>query len=325
MHYLETVNKELKEGNMKVNAMREMISQSTNTKRGISDNLRHRENERAIKQMQRKLVEMEQNINDTVGSANIDEDIQNVEIEYERISKEHYILIGKKQNIEQQITRDEAELKKPAYKNIDEEHRGALIKVTTTEMVCADLQKYFSALDKALMSFHTLKMEEINKVIKELWQATYKGNDIDTIEIRSDMTIEDKVKQKKSYNYRVVMLKGDVDLDMRGRCSAGQKVLASLIIRLALAESFCINCGILALDEPTTNLDRNNVESFAAALVNIIESRRQQRSFQLIIITHDEEFVQLLGRSEHADYYWRVSKDHNGHSTIERQDIRDLS
>lgn len=42
---------------------------------------------------------------------------------------------------------------------------------------------------------------------------------------------------------------------MRGRCSAGQKVLACLIIRLALAETFCLNCGILALDEPTTNLD----------------------------------------------------------------------
>ena len=45
------------------------------------------------------------------------------------------------------------------------------------------------------------------------------------------------------------------------------QVLASLIIRLALAETFCINCGILALDEPTTNLDRENIESLAFALV----------------------------------------------------------
>ncbi|CAH3038473.1 unnamed protein product [Pocillopora meandrina] len=51
---------------------------------------------------------------------------------------------------------------------------------------------------------------------------------------------------------QVVMVKGDTVLDMRGRCSAGQKVLASLIIRLALAETFCLNCGILTLDEPTT-------------------------------------------------------------------------
>jgi DNA repair protein RAD50 len=45
------------------------------------------------------------------------------------------------------------------------------------------------------------------------------------------------------------MIKNDVELDMRGRCSAGQKVLASIIIRLALAESFGQGCGVLALDE----------------------------------------------------------------------------
>lgn len=46
---------------------------------------------------------------------------------------------------------------------------------------------------------------------------------------------------------------------MRGRCSAGQKVLACIIIRLALAECFCEQCGLLTLDEPTTNLDRANI------------------------------------------------------------------
>jgi len=55
---------------------------------------------------------------------------------------------------------------------------------------------------------------------------------------------------------RVVMAKNGTEMDMRGRCSAGQKVLASLIIRLALAETFSAACGIIALDEPTTNLDR---------------------------------------------------------------------
>ena len=47
-------------------------------------------------------------------------------------------------------------------------------------------------------------------------------------------------------------------LPMRGRASAGQRVLASLIIRLALAKCFTV-CGILALDEPTTNLDRRSI------------------------------------------------------------------
>lgn len=67
------------------------------------------------------------------------------------------------------------------------------------------------------------------------------------------------------------------------------QVLACLIIRLALAETFCLNCGILALDEPTTNLDAENAASLAEALRGIMESRRAQSNFQLVVITHDEK------------------------------------
>lgn len=62
------------------------------------------------------------------------------------------------------------------------------------------------------------------------------------------------------------MIQNGSELNMRGRCSAGQKVLAAIIIRLALAETFCVNCGIFTLDEPTTNLDRANIESLAENL-----------------------------------------------------------
>jgi DNA repair protein RAD50 len=138
-----------------------------------------------------------------------------------------------------------------------------------------DIEKYYKALDKAIMNYHALKMSEINKSIKQLWRQVYRGTDIDYIEIRSEEESPNEdgsiaataTKTRRSYNYRVVLIKGDTCLDMRGRCSAGQKVLASIIIRLALAETFCLNSGILALDEPTTNLDRENIESLASALV----------------------------------------------------------
>ncbi len=113
------------------------------------------------------------------------------------------------------------------------------------------------------MKYHSDKMQEINRSIKELWMKTYQGSDIDSIEIRSD---HENTKGNRSYNYRVVMVKGNTELDMRGRCSAGQKVLTSIIIRLALAESFGLSCGILALDEPTTNLDKDNITALAESL-----------------------------------------------------------
>ena len=121
---------------------------------------------------------------------------------------------------------------------------------------------------------------------------TYKGQDISDIEIQSGM--EPGSKAAKSYNYRVVMRKGGATMDMRGRCSAGQRVLACLVIRLALAESFGINCGVVALDEPTVNLDFDNKRGLAVALSHIVSSRCHQRNFQLILITHDEEFVSML-------------------------------
>lgn len=53
------------------------------------------------------------------------------------------------------------------------------------------------------MRFHALKMEEINKIVKELWQQTYRGLDIDSIEIRSDAEAVASSASTRSYSYRV--------------------------------------------------------------------------------------------------------------------------
>ena len=43
---------------------------------------------------------------------------------------------------------------------------------------------------------------------------------------------------------------------------------------------------------------------------SVIELRMQQKNFQLIIITHDEDFVRALGRgAEYVEYYFMVYKD----------------
>lgn len=43
-------------------------------------------------------------------------------------------------------------------------------------------------------------------------------------------------------------------------------MLACLIIRMALAQTFSSNCGIMTLDEPTTNLDRENIKAMCENL-----------------------------------------------------------
>ena len=226
------------------------------------------------------------------------------------------------------------DLKGARYKGVEEKHRKALINKETTEMAAKDLEHYWGALDKALSNYHSLKIEEINRIVRELWQITYMGEDIDSIEIVSG---EDAGSNRaaRSYNYHVQMRKAGAALDMKGRCSAGQRVLASIVIRLALAQTFCIKCGILALDEPTTNLDEANRRSLAHGLSRIIAERAAQHNFQLVVITHDEEFIGTL-RNELAaqagvnmpEHYWRISREdvHGRHfSHISKVDMASLN
>ncbi|OLY80009.1 DNA repair protein RAD50 [Smittium mucronatum] len=223
-------------------------------------------------------------------------------------------MVGEKKQIESQVKYLKSELKSN-YLNIDSEYLDKMVTYQSLEMTQSDLEKYIKALDNAIMKYHSLKMEEINKIILELWVNTYMADDIDTIEIRSESETQ---KNNRSYNYRVVMIKGGQAIDMRGRCSAGQKVLASLIIRLALAESFALNCGILALDEPTTNLDKANIQSLAHSLSKIISMRQNRSNFQFVIITHDVEFLDLLGKSDLADYYWEIYKNQEQFSSVKK-------
>ena len=62
-----------------------------------------------------------------------------------------------------------------------------MLEHTTTTMAMEDLESYHKALDKALMSYHRMKIKEINEFIRELWDQTYRGGDITAIEIRSDL------------------------------------------------------------------------------------------------------------------------------------------
>jgi len=69
-----------------------------------------------------------------------------------------------------------------------------------------------------------MKMQEINASMRELWRKVYKGNDIEYIEIKAE---EMDGSATRSHSYRLSMYVKGSELDMRGRCSAGQRVLAS--------------------------------------------------------------------------------------------------
>jgi DNA repair protein RAD50 len=297
-----------------INACRGEEGELLVRERNLKDNL-------ALRQLGKRVDELGQKVGALYASLggfdrkSTSEALNHAQLKQSELMGERAGLLGECRLLADQRFRLQTDLAQN-YPNYMAAYKTQFIRVTASATAIDDLERYARALDQAIMEYHGHKMDELNRLIRDFWTATYQGADIDTIEIRAAPATE---AGNRSYNYRVVMLKGDTELDMRGRSSAGQRVLACLIIRLALAETFGQSCGILALDEPTTNLDRDNIDALAASLAELIKSRREQANFQLLLITHDEEFVEAMGRHECADYYYRVYKDESQYSTIEQQ------
>uniref|UniRef100_A0A673HPB9 DNA repair protein RAD50-like n=1 Tax=Sinocyclocheilus rhinocerous TaxID=307959 RepID=A0A673HPB9_9TELE len=329
---LQEVDKQLHEAEKqreKINKDMGNIRQDIDTQkvqeRWLQDNLTLRKRVEELKEVSRKHEDLLKEMGN-MQVLQLRNERREVERKLEDLKKNRSVALGRQKGYEDEILRFRKELSEDQYCRAEDLYRDKMIVMRTTELANKDLDIYYKALDQTIMKFHSIKMEEINKIIRDLWRSTYRGQDIEYVEIRSDVDENASAGLKRrTYNYRVVMVKGDTALDMRGRCSAGQKVLASLIIRLALAETFCLNCGILALDEPTTNLDRENIESLAHALVEIIKSRSRQRNFQLLIITHDEDFVELLGRSNYVEHFYRIRKNQDQCSEITKCSINTLN
>uniref|UniRef100_A0A7S3JZ17 Rad50/SbcC-type AAA domain-containing protein n=1 Tax=Aureoumbra lagunensis TaxID=44058 RepID=A0A7S3JZ17_9STRA len=206
------------------------------------------------------------------------------------------------------------ELMQDDFRDVDDKYLSKKQEHAALSHMCIDLDVFWNSVDKALQEYHATKIKKINDHIRELWQHTYRGEDIDLIEIVSGEEASSS-RANRSYNYQVQMSKSGAMVDMRYRCSAGQRVLASIVIRLALAQEFGLNFGVLCLDEPTCNLDQANRESLAHGLVRLIALRSTQANFQLVVITHDEAFINLMRNELQVsaggslpEHFWRLSR-----------------
>ena len=88
-------------------------------------------------------------------------------------------------------------------------------------------------------------------------------------------------------------------------------MLVSILIRLAISEVLCEECGFLALDEPTVHLDVTHKAELAEMLAHFVEMRESKGKFQLIIISHDVGFLERLG-ARISEEYWVVKKTKRG-------------
>ncbi|XP_076238617.1 DNA repair protein rad50 [Calliopsis andreniformis] len=298
-----------------ISNLKEEIARQEIRKRELSDNIMLRKIQETTKVLQREYLSLVEKIKD-INHAQIMEEWRSLQNREQALLRQENMLKGNQEELDRAIRQYTQELKKETYRMARKKYKSKCIELTVTEEAILNLQAYSRALDIAMIEYHNERMASVNRIMKQLWKLVYTGTDTTSVEIQTNAT-EGIGSMRRTYNYKLVQTKHGHVIDMKGRCSAGQKVLASIIIRLALAETFCKDCGILALDEPTTNLDQENADSLADALAKVVKLRSQhQKNFQLIVISHDEKFLLKLAELNNNKGYYRLYRKPSGYTAI---------
>ncbi len=85
------------------------------------------------------------------------------------------------------------------------------------------------------------------------------------------------------------------------RLSGGQKIVASTSFRLAMADTFARQVGLLVLDEPSNYLDKDNIIHLQGLLLRLKE-HASSTGRQIILVTHEES---LMGFFDHSITLYR--------------------
>ncbi|XP_012276863.1 DNA repair protein RAD50 [Orussus abietinus] len=308
----------------KIACIKDDASRHELRKRELVDNLTLRQKQDQSNVIRQQYLELKEKLR-SMNPEQLKREVKKLIDLQEALQREKNIVMGKQEELERNIKQLQLELMKQSYRLARTNYRNKCYELTIQEQIIQNLNEYTRVLDSAMIEYHEERMQTLNSILKRLWNMVYRGTDTASIQIRTEATGGMGAK-RRTYTYKLVQEKHGVEMDMRGRCSAGQGVLASIILRIALAETFCKDCGILALDEPTTNLDEENANSLADALAAVVKIRSQyQKNFQLIVISHDEKFLSKLAQLNSNKEFYRLYRSADGLTGIEHCTIEERS
>ncbi len=121
-------------------------------------------------------------------------------------------------------------------------------------------------------------VKTLNEVMNELWGYIYPYEDYTGIRFKIE---------NRDYLLQLCDLKNRW-VNVEGFSSGGERVIASLVMRIALSVVLAPNLKLLVLDEPTPNLDSNTIEN----LTEVLRTKITELFEQVFIVTHDERMTQ---------------------------------
>lgn len=95
-------------------------------------------------------------------------------------------LNGTYQEITKTIAELEMKLRREEYATAEARYLEEVKDLEIHQAIKEDLENFFNALEWALMKFHKERMSVINRMIREMWHSTYKGKDVDYVEIKAE-------------------------------------------------------------------------------------------------------------------------------------------
>jgi DNA repair protein RAD50 len=99
---------------------------------------------------------------------------------------DHSNLQGQIVSLRESLKSFKIELMDNKYKDIEKRLLDLNVKYHLTKDICTEVTEKHDALEESLMYYHHEKMKEINRTLADFWKITYKGNDIETIMIKTD-------------------------------------------------------------------------------------------------------------------------------------------
>jgi len=148
----------------------------------------------------------------------------------------------------------------------------------------SNLNKFKGALVDTEAQLRNRLVSSINTIMQNLWQVLYPYNDYSAVRLnakKDDYTLEANTINAAAHTSEW--------LDVISIASGGEKSIASLTMRVALAMVIVPNLKWLILDEPTHNIDDQGIGKFidvlGGSLPTIVE--------QIFIITHDSNLKSI--------------------------------
>jgi DNA repair protein SbcC/Rad50 len=143
------------------------------------------------------------------------------------------------------------------------------------------LERFRTAVEATQLSLRDELILAVNEVMAQVWIDIYPYEKWSAVRLAST---------ESDYMLQIKEAEGNW-LPVSGFASGGERMLASLAVRIAFARVLAPNLSLLILDEPTHNLDEKAITTF----IDVIQNKVSDFIDQIFIVTHEEKL------SENAD------------------------